>query len=345
MSRTALVLSLLAAACSEYEITPEPQHARVENPPIPENRIQTDRVVQVTEPAVDVLFVVDNSCSMDAEQNALANNFPVFLDYFEGSGLDWHIGVVSTDMDDPDHSGKLRQAAGVRYLERETPNPEVLFQQMAVMGTGGASDEKGRAAVYTALELRRDGPRNVGFYREDASLHLVFISDEDDHSAANPIARQEFGEWLRDLKYAPDLVHSHGIIWVPGQPCADAFEPGTAYANYAQWTGGILFDICEDDWNPFMDELGLQTTGLKREFFLSKIPVLDPWTLDVKVEIDQGPDLPPNIIGFDSCMAGEACSVQYNPGRNSISFVEYIPPPLSVVHITYTVAEQYSATP
>ena len=66
--------------------------------------------MQVTVPSVDVLWVIDNSCSMTEEQQALTDNFNKFVQYFVGSGLDYHIGVVSTNWDNEsgDHRGKLR---------------------------------------------------------------------------------------------------------------------------------------------------------------------------------------------------------------------------------------------
>jgi hypothetical protein len=49
---------------------------------------------------VDVLLVVDNSCSMIEEQAKLATNFDSFIEYFDGADVSWQIGVVTTDTDD-----------------------------------------------------------------------------------------------------------------------------------------------------------------------------------------------------------------------------------------------------
>ncbi len=341
-----LVPLVLAGCESEYKFEAEEADPLFSSAPEPENTQQLDRIVQVTEPAVDVLFVVDNSCSMDAEQTALANNFPTFMQSFTGSGLDYHIGVVSMDMFSPAHRGKLRQAGGVRYIDSETPNPELVFGQMALMGTGGDSEEKGRAAAFTAIE-QLSGPNgfNAGFYREDASLQMIFVSDEDDQSAANPITRAEFGEWMATEKESPDLVKAHAIAWLPQTNCPDGFEVGQTYAQYVNWTDGVRFNICQSDWGPFLDELGLQTTGLKREFFLSRVPLLAPWTLEVRVEaLNEAGQ--PVMFEFEECTADDpdpACDVQYNPVRNSVSFREYVPPPLSTVWIEYTLLESYTS--
>ena len=46
---------------------------------------------------LDVLFVVDNSGSMKASQSALAQNFPIFINYFKTKGYDFKIAITTTD--------------------------------------------------------------------------------------------------------------------------------------------------------------------------------------------------------------------------------------------------------
>ncbi|MEN9786021.1 MAG: hypothetical protein RLZZ299_1285 [Pseudomonadota bacterium] len=56
---------------------------------------------------VDVLLVVDNSCSMVEEQNKLASNFDSFIQYFDQAEVDWQVGVVTTDVEDERQRGHL----------------------------------------------------------------------------------------------------------------------------------------------------------------------------------------------------------------------------------------------
>ena len=44
-------------------------------------------------------------------------------------------------------------SGGQKWIDDTTSNPEVLFRDMAVLGTWGSPYEKGRAQVYGALEL------------------------------------------------------------------------------------------------------------------------------------------------------------------------------------------------
>ncbi|MCB9677858.1 MAG: hypothetical protein H6737_22345 [Alphaproteobacteria bacterium] len=347
MRNLALLALVAASGCKiEQQIVSSKDNIGVGQPPPIENPVQVDRILQVTRPSVDVLFVIDNSCSMSEEQAALAENFPAFFQYFATSGLDYHIGVVSTDLEDPLHSGKLQRAFGYNYIDENTANASTVFAQMVSLGTGGWYEERGRDAVYTAIELRGDEDRNAGFYRGGAALDVVFVSDEDDQSVL--ISALEFREWFTSLKWSPDQATAHSIVApnLSGE-CAEAAEVGSYYLEYAAYTGGSDFSICQSDWEPMLDTLGIEASGLLREYFLTKIPVLDTLEVHVVEENEQGAEV---TIGFDVCAAGDEafdldCEVVYQPTRNSIVFLEFVPDPLTEVIATYNILENYAATP
>lgn len=207
-------------------------------------------------PPADILFVIDNSCSMIEEQARLADNIPNFIDPLLATGLDVHIGVISTDMEDQaDHAGKLQIAAGVNFIDADTPTPSNVFGQMANMGVEGSFEEKGRAAAYSMVELKPDIPRNEGFYRPEATLSFIFVSDEEDQSAANPVTRNEFRQWMETKKQRPEDVVAHGFFFIPGSSCPAGDTPGAEYQAYVNWTGGVAFSMCETDWSPGLVEM------------------------------------------------------------------------------------------
>ena len=67
----------------------------------------TDVFQQARRNTVDVLLVVDNSCSMVEEQNKLASNFQAFIQFFQGVDVDYQIGVITTDNEAEEFSGRL----------------------------------------------------------------------------------------------------------------------------------------------------------------------------------------------------------------------------------------------
>lgn len=313
--RYLLALALLFSGCIEYNVAdPNYQPPAVFNPPTVDSPWKTDEIVQVTVPEVDVLFIIDNSGSMGGEQTALGENFSQFMTHFLGSGLDYHIGVVSTDMINIDQSGKLIRVENIWWIDDQTPNAEWTFQQMSSLGTGGSGDERGLDAAYTALEvLGREDRYNEGFERDDATLHLIAVSDEEDHSDITP---NEFIQWLNTRKANEDMTTFSSIVGDGN--CA---EIGYRYLGVTAHVGGISWSICDEHWSVVLEALGLQAAGLKREYFLSTLPVEDTITVQV---IDERV-----TYAFDDT------DWFYTTTRNSITFNEFVPGPLSTVKITY----------
>jgi len=308
------VLTLAAVGCgSENVIEPwNPPNWDVNPRPL-EPTLHTDRILQVTQPEVDVLWVVDNSCSMGTYQSKLVDNFPVFFEYFEGSGMDYHIGVVSTDMDGMHEPyGRLVTRYGHRYLEPDTPNAAELFEKMAILGSSGSGWEKGKDATYAALETERL-EYNLGFQRENSAIHVIVVTDEDDSSE---ITSDELAAYLNGLRHDPDDVTFSAIVNY-------SFGAGD-YLPVKNKVGGIEWDIQDEDWTQMLEHLGLQAAGLKREYFLSKLPVLG--TIQVSVV--------ENEITYKFT---EGADWAYDPVRNSIAFHDYVPNPMAEVLITYRI--------
>ncbi len=324
------VLAGLAGCIDYIPEGPDPIPKVEYHPYVPPTPTNTDSYEQIQKPQVDILWVIDNSCSMINEQTGVANNFPVFMDFFLGSGLDYHIGVVSTDMDNPDQSGKLVQAGGLRWITPETPNPEEIFAAMAQLGTDGSSDEQGVLAAYAAFELQSDW--NKGFFRDDSAIHVITLSDEADVSPSVPVSLNEFASYLNGLRADPEAVEYHSIVGPPEPefPCDGVQYPGLAYIQLTNLVGGIFWSLCANDWIGALEMIGLDTAGLKREYFLSERPVEGT----IQVTVEEGG----YVVGFD--LFDEFTSLgdyTYNETRNSVTFLTYVPNPGAVVHIDYDV--------
>jgi hypothetical protein len=156
---------------------------------------------------VDVLFVVDNSNSMAQEQQNLAANFPKFIDRLDQAGINYHVGVVSTDLGAGNYGlpscevaggdgGKLWSNPSVAGCQppsdpwiaktgttTNVPGGDVkgAFSCIAQIGTGGCGFENTLEAARRALDPALNV--NPGFVRKDAALAVVMLTDEDDCSA------------------------------------------------------------------------------------------------------------------------------------------------------------------
>ncbi|MCB9685506.1 MAG: hypothetical protein H6735_10740 [Alphaproteobacteria bacterium] len=320
-----LAATVLVGCAQDYDINPPASAFGVANPVTLDNPEVRDDIVQVTPPIVDVLWIIDNSGSMQDNQTALATNFPSFMGYFLDSGLDYHIGVVSTDMDDPQMSGKLREVAGKRWIDNNSVDAPGTFSAMAQIGANGSPDEKGREAAYTGLELLKDG-YNAGYLRDldVGGFHAVVISDENDASTNNPVSKAEFIDYLKTLRIDPTLVSFSSIVQT-----GIGVNQGRDYIEITTAVGGEVHDIALGEWVNVLDHLGSLAAGLKREYFLSQLPV--EASLDVTVTLSNNV----TTLTFQ-----QGSQYLYSPDRNSITFVEYVPDPLSTVHIKYTALSQ-----
>jgi hypothetical protein len=191
-------LSFQLAACNEHTFAA----------PYPASEGETDQYVPTSiNRKVDVLFMIDNSLSMQQEQDNLARNFPAFISLLrniEGGLPDLHIGVVTSDLGaGPSAESGCRVGGlagafqgwdkscgldqGHRFIEasdgERTRNYqgqlEKVFACMAQVGTSGCGYEHQLASTVKALTA----PENAGFLRDDAYLQLILITDEDDCSA------------------------------------------------------------------------------------------------------------------------------------------------------------------
>ena len=314
-------LALLAACESDYELLVEDLPLP---PPPPE--LQEDVFVQLASTQSDVLFVVDNSGSMASHQQRLADNAPRLFQHVVDSGVDYHVGVVTTDVDDPVEAGRLQVRQGSFWIQPRTPDQAARFGQMVALGVEGSIHESGRAATFAALQPRDDG-FNAGFLRDDASLHVIVVSDEDDASGTRPISRSAFVDYLRGRKRDPHVTTFSSIVGPRREAGSCALSPGEEYLQVTRQVGGAKLSICEDDWAPLMDELGELVTGLRRSVVLSRRPVPDT----IVVQMEQGAGVQTFPAPSDAWAYEEAAT--------RVVFLGEEPPPSgSIIRVHYEVA-------
>jgi hypothetical protein len=251
----------------------------------------TDTFTQEEAPTVDILFVVDDSSSMKEEQAALSAGFQTFVRQMEQAASDFHIGVISTSQDttDPNRGHLLGDPA---YLTPQDDYVTLFHDRIASIGVAGSSKEKGlEAASYALSPDMLIGP-NTGFLRADANLLVVIVSDEDDCSDDGALDGQDpdacYTERdvlvpvdfevarIVDAKNDGELVQIAGIVGPFDDTCADAY-PGRRYVEAALQTG----KICDSDWTPMLDSLGLNAVGIVDTFKLSNAADLSTMVVTV----------------------------------------------------------------
>ena len=168
----------------------------------------------------DILFVVDDSGSMAAEQANLATNFQVFIDALAASPVknDFQIGITTTSVDRNDTSGSPTTLAGTfegvgscsGYVGHAYPAGALItvdagtgrqvnggdtrilsaasatlvqdFRRNVNVGVCGSGKEQGLRAARLALSEPLLSGANAGFLRAGSRLAVIVVSDANDCS-------------------------------------------------------------------------------------------------------------------------------------------------------------------
>ncbi|MCM2282995.1 MAG: VWA domain-containing protein [Bdellovibrionaceae bacterium] len=244
-------------------------------------------------PKVDILFVIDNSASMEDDQTRLSQNIDRFVSNFSENGLiDYHIGITTVSdrirqkPGSPNYYpvGQLRplktpgqtpvvieranckttdaiagdaKNAAPDFVTRETPNGlEILRESLKVgvlcLDDGGPEYEELFTPVAAALSPEMRAGANRGFYREDALLVVILVSDA---SPSNlEITPSELALELRRLKnFNSAKISTHAIGIHPDYNCAvDPSLKGpnetqlypTRIREFVRETDGRLLSLC-----------------------------------------------------------------------------------------------------
>ncbi len=286
---------------------------------------------------VDVLFIVDDSGSMGNKQDNLSQNFTTFVQIATlFSGTDYHIGVVTTDMDDGNKTGKLQETGGVRIVTKKDASPTKELEALAKPGANGSGNEQGLIAGLTAttppltfdsltktckgnadcagsecVKGAEDGKLMCGghnrtFIRKFAALEVVILSDEEDSSPQDPNYYLNSFMQIHGVNNK-NLFHFHAIVGDKGGCKSNGgADAGNRYIELANKTGGKFASICSGSYAQALQDIGTAAFGLTQQYFLTRTP--EPATVTVKV-------------GGKPCPAG-AASWSYDPLTNSVTFAD-----------------------
>ena len=256
------VLPLLLA-CVEYGL--EDPDSEVQ-----QSVVVTEYFDQESLSGLDLLFVVDATPSMAEEQDALSLAANELLNGLLGWQLSWQIGVVSMDLRE---QGQLRGRPWV--ITPHAPDPGQALRLALQVGSSGLPPSAGMEAALLALDP--ENTANLGFRRPDAALHVVFVSDGDDQSAAE--VDSTFLAWMQAEAEASGrrAVASAVVGDVPGgcEGEAGSATPGTRYAAVSSALGGVVQSVCAGSFSDVASQISLLGQEGRREFVLQAEPLPD----------------------------------------------------------------------
>jgi len=331
----------------------------------------TDIFKQSDKPVVDVLWCVDNSGSMGDEQSMLAGNFPKFSSYATVKDpqtgdykIDFNIGVITSEINDPEKINGVMNYPGVLYaksgypkiianypppaprdptFEPVTTDFNKAFAANATVGTC-CSDEQEACLEAAKMALSdpiiNDPQGNKGFLRNSntkfSKLAVIMMSDEDDQSPASVDYYVDFFKQIKGVRNTDLLsvniicgLDRHGTIQNPpnASDCGDTANGNGAYA------GQRYLDFWKKVGNGRAYSICDTTWGDR----MSELG-LDVWTAQVEYYLSRPAD--PNTIQVtvngNPVNKDPVNGYQYDPDHNSIYFgANAVPPKGATIVVKY----------
>lgn len=236
---------------------------------------QTTAAENKKQPA-DILVIVDNSGSMDFEAAAVQTNLNAFSQQIVDSGIDVRVVLISSYPGDG--------------------NGICIDQPL---GSGGCPDNDTNPPLFTHVDQRVSSndalvqilehqPQWGAVVRPEAALHFMVVSDDE-----SEIAALDFDMALKAFSPTYALYKLHGIVCTT--QCAETAAIGNVYMTLGQLTGGIISDLCLQDFQPVFDQLATEV--------ISGAEIACEWDVP---EAPEGEDFDPTKVNveFDDGMGG-----------------------------------------
>ncbi len=264
-------------------------------PPAPPEFIKINRQAKIkieAQQKVDVLFVDDNSKSMMSTQRQMAQKFNNFIDTLDG--LDWQVAITTTDVEQYQndmrpirfktqediakgrkiknvkavgHDGRFLQFPNGQYILNSSLSKSNAQQQFAKTIQRpleeGSQYEQGIKATYRSIErmsetATAEGKAHAAFFRSDASLAVVFITDADESIPKEKTAEESNTPMgllgLMEKTFGAKKIIFHSIVVPDGDvACRDKKndrheEFGLSYIKLSQMTNGEVGSVCSTDY-------------------------------------------------------------------------------------------------
>ena len=295
--------------------------------PLPEKQI-LNTVVDVYDPSIDILFIIDNSLSMASIQKLMAKNLELFIsEFLDVEFIDYHIAVTSSSAtpqtknyrpyhhpgtgagrikEEPptkiyggilsrcDDLAKKQKHRYLKFVDRNTPGAYECLKEMMKVGTNGNTKEHFLDIQEMVLPGARSLPGRPAFYRPEAHLAIFVITDGSDHSQ---LSFEDSYEFLLDLKQGDETKIHYAIgtvIFEMSQYLCDGEKKGPSkIREIVKLFGsrGYQFNLCQFNYGKSLAEFASRLVDLVLTVPLNHLP--DVSTIEVRYESGENSRLIP----------------------------------------------------
>lgn len=234
---------------------------------------------------VDILIVIDNSGSMNYEQQSMAQRVSNFISII--SGLDWQIAVTTTD---PMTTNNYPYVSDGKFLPIWGTNGQYILDSSsqdedAQLRLGktlqrpetGYGLEQGIYATYRVIErsLSAQNPAHQQFIRTGAHLAVLVISDEDESANGVKNDPQNLLQLVNTTYGGQKAFSWHSIITKPGDNACrttNGATYGERYKTLSNLTGGIIGSVCATDYASQLSGIANDIRKLVKTLTLECLP-------------------------------------------------------------------------
>jgi hypothetical protein len=222
---------------------------------------------------LDILWVVDDSGSMSRFQSNLSSNIGSFVTAFVAAGADYRMAVITTSDSQIGH-----------IIDTNTALPSGAIALEVLVGVHGHGMEKGLEMSYLALSNSGSAGPGGSFFRTDASLIVIYVSDEPDFS---PGVWSDYVTFFDQLKPSGNFVPLAVIGDHPGG-CSlgsTSAQYGAGYWDLVNYYGGSWYSICAQDWGAQLQAIGSQIAGMRSYMLDHSDPIVETITVLVNGQL------------------------------------------------------------
>ena len=215
-----------------------PEYVEVEVP-VNEGIIWVDSFTQhMSVDGIDIIWVIDRSGSMGTHNDRLIAGVEAMIAALPTA--DWRLVMISAD--------SSRSIISTEFPLVPGDDGEDARDMLATLTS--APREEGFNSIYEYIVLN---PYSNTWMRPDAGLLVVFVSDEDEQSTIEYPAVADFMSWYQSMRMGSVFMAS--IINVePEDSLCGGWTPalyvGKRYREATNMLGGVVLDICDEDWTP-----------------------------------------------------------------------------------------------
>lgn len=251
-----------------------------------EDCTEVSDVATIGSQQADIVFVIDNSGSMDIEAGFVQEQMNAFSTQISEAAVDVHVVLLSAY---PGESGAgicISPPLGAGGCPETDDNPPDFLHVDAGIGSTNA--------LQRTLTLF---PNYQASLRPSAALHLVIVSDDDSNLAANSFLQQ-----YNALIPNPADLKVHGIVadedpisacTLGTSCCLTSAAEGSEYKDLVDQTGGVFGNLCDQEFQPIFQEVAevvIQEATVACEFPIPPPPDNQDFDRDqLNVEFDDGP--------------------------------------------------------